>query len=116
LPPVAAGFGAQISRARTSNYCRLAVKNPDGPPRKSRPPYSGRESADDDLVIIEQLLALALAAIDRKTPEVRLADILKLLEFKQRVQPQTDVRAVFWEWIERFRREAARQAEGEKNS
>lgn len=69
---------------------------------------------DDDLEIIEQLLALALEAIDRKTPDVRLADILKLLEFKHRLKPQSDVRAIFWEWIERFRQDAARDQKKHK--
>jgi hypothetical protein len=66
---------------------------------------------DDDLQLVEQLLTLALEAIERKVPDVRLADVLKLLEFKQRMKPQSDVRAIFWEWIERFRREAARTDE-----
>lgn len=59
----------------------------------------------DDLEIVEQLLTLALEAITRKTPDVKMADVLKLLEFKHQLKPQADVRKVFWEWIERFRQE-----------
>jgi len=78
------------------------------PPDKERPPVDDRGT---DLEIIEQLLRLALEAITRKTPEVKLADVLKLLEFKHQLKPQVDARKVFWEWIDRFRREAS---EGER--
>jgi hypothetical protein len=69
-------------------------------------------NVQEDLLVVEQLLELALTAIEKKTPDVRLADILKLLEFKYRIKPESDAQAVFWEWIERFRREVAAE---EKN-
>ena len=82
---------------------RHSAKKKRNPGRK---PRAALDRHDENLEIIEQLLALALEAIARKTPEVRLADVLKLMEIKLKLQPQADAREIFWEWIERFRREA----------
>ncbi len=88
-----------ITTARASNTPRTSpVANRESPPHRE---------VQEDLLVVEQLLDLALAAIEQKTPDVKLADILKLLEFKYRIKPESDAQAMFWEWIERFRREAA---------
>lgn len=113
-PLSAAGFGTQVLGAETTNKFRVhSITNTKiAVPEEAHGEVQGCD--DEDLELIEQLLQLALEAIDRKAPDVRLADILKLLEFKQRIKPQADVRAMFWEWIERFRRDAARQIDQEK--
>jgi len=82
---------------------------------RTTPARPNREQ-EEDLEIIEQLLNLALEAVAKKTPDVRLADILKLLEFKHRLKPEADARDIFWEWIERFRRDAAVSPDGSENS
>ncbi|MFC1476000.1 hypothetical protein ACFLQW_03260 [Candidatus Zixiibacteriota bacterium] len=110
MPPRAAGFGANLVWAMTTNQWRASVTRGKHINQAPRLNHEMPHPSDDDLEIIEQLLGLALEAINRKTPDVRLADVLKLLEFKHRLQPQTDVRTVFWEWIERFRQDAARQS------
>ena len=108
MPLIAAGFWSQLCWAQTVN--RHQEKSMTGKVRKKRKPVRRRRATarprDENLEIVEQLLALALEAIARKTPEVRLADVLKLMEFKLKLQPQADARKIFWEWIERFRREA----------
>ena len=114
MPPCAAGFSAQLKWSRATNCGRLVTDKPRQPAKCSLNNGYARlgKQPDEDLHIIEQLLSLALAAVARKAPDVRLGDILKLLEFKQRLQPQVDAREVFWEWIERFRREAGEKRPG----
>jgi len=109
-PPCAAGFGSRLKWSEIAGRYRAAGKAAQAAapsPRETdeEPPPDSVE----DLEIIEELLALALEAISRKTPDVRLGDVLKLLEFKHRVKPEADAREIFWEWIGRFRREAAEQ-------
>jgi hypothetical protein len=108
LPQCAAGFGAELELSKAANRWRISVARGKSIARPSELCNETPRPHNDELEIIEQLLGMALDAINRKTPDVRLADVLKLLEFKHRLKPQADVRAVFWEWIEHFRREAAR--------
>ncbi len=103
----AAGFGTQLAWERTRNRFRSRVSHVGTTNARSKLFCEAPDRNDEDLDIIEQLLGLALEAINRKAPDVRLADILKLLEFKHRLKPQADARAIFWEWIERFRQDAA---------
>jgi hypothetical protein len=108
VPRSAAGFGARLAHDRAINRfrilagCELTIAKKSDCPAE---PRAAREQ-EEDLEIIEQLLSLALEAVAKKTPDVRLADILKLLEFKHRLKPAVDAREIFWDWIERFRRDA----------
>jgi hypothetical protein len=114
LPPVAAGFQSRLVQSQSINWFRIMAGRELKVPKKTDYPGESIVSREqeEDLEIIEQLLDLALEAVARKTPDVRLADILKLLEFKHRLKPQADARQIFWEWIERFRREAANSESG----
>lgn len=101
----AAGFTAGLAWSQSANRWGRSPQatgdSPTGSPVEE-PPVRKQNA---DLELIEQLLSLALDAISRKTPDVRLADVLKLLEFKQKLQPESDAQEMFWAWIERFRRE-----------
>ncbi len=98
-----AGFAARLNWAELSNRSQLiAVRER---PTMATRGSSTQSAASEDLQIIEELLALALEAIGRKTPDVRLADVLKLLEFKHKLTPEVDVRRVFAEWIEKIKKE-----------
>ena len=119
MPQCAAGFSSRLKWSQTVNRHRAARARTKAALQRPRNPTAAglpckkskvtRRDAAEDLAIIEQLLTLALEAISKKTPDVRLADVLKLLEFKHRLKPQADARQVFWDWIDRFRREAAQQ-------
>jgi len=117
-PRSAAGFHARLLHAQSLNRFRILAGHTLNGSRKTdcAAQANPAREQEEDLEIIEQLLALALEAVAKKTPDVRLADILKLLEFKHRLKPEVDARDIFWEWIERFRRDAAASPDGSDDS
>jgi len=67
------------------------------------PPASPPDRSD--LARVEELLERCWRELDTTDLNVKLTDIVRLLEFKSRLRPAADAEAVFWSLINQLRRE-----------
>ncbi|MEW5875314.1 MAG: hypothetical protein AB1752_09055 [Candidatus Zixiibacteriota bacterium] len=67
------------------------------------PPASPADRSD--LARVEELLERCWRELDTTDLNVKLTDIVRLLEFKSRLRPAADAEAVFWSLIHQLRRE-----------
>lgn len=70
-----------------------------------RAPVATPDNARRDLDMVEDLLDRCWREIDIATLNVKLADIVRLLEFKSKLRSATDAQQAFWSIINGMRRE-----------
>jgi len=77
-----------------------------GPPTAdSRDPSSAADSSRRDLDLVEQLLERCWQQIDSSELNVKLADLVRLLEFKEKLRPAVAAEKTFWAMIDQMRHE-----------
>jgi hypothetical protein len=75
------------------------------PTDDSRDPSSTADSSRRDLDLVEQLLERCWQQIDSSELNVKLADLVRLLEFKEKLRPAVAAEKTFWTMIEQMRHE-----------
>ncbi|MBI5869026.1 MAG: hypothetical protein HZB43_12200 [candidate division Zixibacteria bacterium] len=76
-----------------------ATTSPNGTARDSR----------GDLAMVEDLLERCWREVDSAALNVKLADIVRLLEFKNKLRSAADAEKTFWSMIHEMRREELSQ-------
>jgi hypothetical protein len=66
---------------------------------------TGPRDASGDLDLVEQLIDRARRELEGAELNVKLADLVRLLEFKSKLQPAVDAERAFWSMIDQMRRE-----------
>ena len=61
--------------------------------------------ATRDLDLVEQLIERCRREIDTSELNVKLADLVRLLEFKSKLRPSVDAEKTFWTMIDQMRRD-----------
>ena len=69
---------------------------------------AGPRNASGDLDLVEQLIDRARRELDGTELNVKLADLVRLLEFKSKLQPAVDAERAFWSMIDQMRHEELR--------
>jgi hypothetical protein len=113
------GFAAQVHEARWRNAHKIGAAmrimidetapamtvtpdrrrptTPDEPPK----PRSG----EHDLQMVEQLLERCWRELDAAELNVKLTDVVRLLELKGKIAPAAEAEATFWELVDVIRQE-----------
>ena len=73
-------------------------------------------NASGDLDLVEQLIDRARRELDGAELNVKLADLVRLLEFKSKLQPAVDAERAFWSMIDQMRREELQDCGAVSNS
>ncbi|MBI3872160.1 MAG: hypothetical protein HY304_03675 [candidate division Zixibacteria bacterium] len=74
------------------------------------PPAGSRSDTPDksaarDLELVEQLIERCRREIDTADLNVKLTDLVRLLEFKTKLRPSVDAERAFWTMIDQMRHE-----------
>ena len=75
------------------------------PGRAAGPPAMPAEGSRGDLAMVEDLLDRCWREVDATALNVKLADIVRLLEFKNKLRSAADAEQTFWTMIHEMRRE-----------
>ncbi|MEW5702770.1 MAG: hypothetical protein AB1792_11145 [Candidatus Zixiibacteriota bacterium] len=67
------------------------------------------DSSHRDLELVEQLLDRCWREIDSSDLNVKLTDLVRLLEFKEKLRPAVEAQKTFWAMVDQMRREELAQ-------
>ncbi len=74
-------------------------------PKAATSPDSTARDSRGDLAMVEDLLERCWREVDSAALNVKLADIVRLLEFKNKLRSAADAEKTFWAMIHEMRRE-----------
>lgn len=105
----ASGNGHQPEAALPSQTLPPAGSRLDTPdksaPYRSRSLRDGTYSGARDLELVERLIERCRREIDTADLNVKLIDLVRLLEFKTKLRPSVDAERAFWTMIDQMRHE-----------
>jgi hypothetical protein len=105
----ASGNGHEPEAAIPSQTSPPPAARPDtsdkSAPYRSRSLRDGTYSGARDLELVEQLIERCRREIDTADLNVKLIDLVRLLEFKTKLRPSVDAERAFWTMIDQMRHE-----------
>lgn len=82
-----------------------AIEPPEPELAATVPMKSHSRDSRGDLVMVEELLDRCWREVDSTALNVKLADIVRLLEFKNKLRSAADAEKTFWSMINEMRRD-----------
>ncbi len=71
----------------------------------SQPPAPARKQSQSDLDMVEGLLARCWREVDASELNIKMTDIVRLLEFKNKLSPAVEAEKSFWAMVDQMRKD-----------